>query len=137
MKVLQPETVLKMKSTTEVFHGIFQNFNHNSYLNKFAPMLLNIFIHLRLPSYYLLVQIQQLTHLTKVWNMFKVNNKNTRSGVLIVNFEHIVDGFIIITKFTLSIMPARYLKKSHWDIAKFKKFTKFTGKHCEGDISFT
>ena len=45
--------------------------------------------------------------------MFKANNKNTRSGVLIVNFEHIVDGFIIITKFTLSIMPARYLKKSH------------------------
>ena len=69
--------------------------------------------------------------------MFKVNNKNTRSGVLIVNFEDIVDGFIIITKFTLSIMPARYLKKSHWDIAKFKKFTKFTGKHCEEDISFT
>ena len=45
--------------------------------------------------------------------MFKVNNKNTRSGVLIVNFEHIIDGFIIITKFTLLIMPARYLKKSH------------------------
>ena len=50
MKVLQPETVLKMKSTAEVFQGIFQNFNHNSYLTKFAPMLLNIFVHSRLPN---------------------------------------------------------------------------------------
>ena len=36
----------------------------------------------------------------KVWNMFKVNNKDTCSGVFIINFEyvsHLVLVFLLLT----------------------------------------
>ena len=39
----------------------------------------------------------------KVLNMFKVNNKNTsRSGVIIVNFEHISHFFLVFLLLTLN-----------------------------------
>ena len=45
-----------------------------------------------------------------MWNMFKVNNKDTRttprSGVFIVNFEHISQLFLVFLLLTLSrLMP--------------------------------
>ena len=50
--------------------------------------------------------------LEKVWNMFKINNKNTmeqrqwrRSGVFIVSFEHISHLFLV---FSLSIWTSQY-----------------------------
>ena len=60
----------------------------------------------RCPSLHLLVQSQKLKHQKKVGNLFKVNDKDTkttsrrRSGVFIVNTEqisHIVVMFLLLT----------------------------------------
>ena len=56
--------------------------------------------NLAIPNRYLLVQSQQWKHQKSVWNMFKVNNKETRttymkpSGTFIVSFEHISHSFL-------------------------------------------
>ena len=38
-----------------------------------------------------------------MWNMFKVNNKDTRGGVFIVNFEHILHIVLVFLLFTLKM----------------------------------
>ena len=48
------------------------------------------------PSRHLPAKSQQSKHQKKVWNMFKVNNKDTKtlfSSVSIVNFEHVIDDW--------------------------------------------
>ena len=56
--------------------------------------------NLAIPNRYLLVQSQKWKHQKSVWNMFKVNNKETRatfmkpSGTFIVSFEHISHSFL-------------------------------------------
>ena len=38
--------------------------------------------------------------LEKKWNMFKVTYKNTRTGVFIINFEHILHFFLVLLLLT-------------------------------------
>ena len=38
----------------------------------------------------------------KVWNMFNVNNKNTRTAPVIVNFKHIWHLFLVFLLLTLN-----------------------------------
>ena len=63
---------------------------------------------LKLPAdKHLPVQFQQWNHKKMVWNMFKVNNKDTRrrhcrhSGVSTVNFEHLSHLFLAYLLFTM------------------------------------
>ena len=40
---------------------------------------------------------------SKVWNMFKVNNKDTCSGVFIINFEHVSHLVLVFLLLTLNM----------------------------------
>ena len=58
-----------------------------------------VFSH-KYPSRHLPTQSEQQTHYNKVWNKFKVSNKDTRPDVFIVNFKHIsqlVLVFLLLT----------------------------------------
>ena len=52
------------------------------------------------------VKNQQYKHKNKVWNKFKVNNTDNtpirRSGVFILNFEHVSQLILVFTLLTLS-----------------------------------
>ena len=56
------------------------------------------------------VQRQQQKHQKKVWNIFKVHNKKTRTsyGVFIANFEHILHFFEVFLLLTLKYLMGLY-----------------------------
>ena len=74
--------------------GISINFNDNcTVINIFQILKMALVIlDLLLPNRRLLVQSKQWKHLNNLWNLFKVNNKDTRTmslsslGVFIVKF---------------------------------------------------
>ena len=62
----------------------------------------------RLPSKYLSVQSHQKKHYKNVWNRFKFTNKNAKpnqwnsSGIFIVDFEHILQLYLVFQLLTLN-----------------------------------
>ena len=110
-----------------------------SYSNKRAPVsgfylnckLANHFT-LKIKFYYsqgqLLANIYLFKEtLKKVWNMFKVNNKTTRttsfmslwclhrSGLFIVNFEYISNLFLVLLLMTYSTSILRFARNFYWN----------------------
>ena len=73
-----------------------------------------------IPSQHLLVQNQQEKHQSNMWNLFRVNNKNTRtmSGAFIVNFEKILYIVFVFSMWTLNKwMPAGFQNSTHFIFA--------------------
>ena len=75
----------------KLLNGVFQNIHILWRINVPENFGRNTFKQYCLGRY-LLVQIQQWKHQGKVWNLFKVNNKDTvqwhRSGIFIANFKN-------------------------------------------------
>ena len=85
---------------------------------------------INIPSGHLLVQSQQKKRENNVWNLFKVNNKDT------VNFEQILHMILLFLLLTLSKqMPTRFSDLATFDILSVLEFrgyffVKLAVYHC-------
>ena len=78
-----------------------------------------------IPSRHLIIQNQQWKHYNDVWNLFKVNNRDTdqrqwpRSGVFIINFEQISHFVLVLPLLNFNeFMPvgSLFVRNISWKI---------------------